>query len=43
MALDKTKVIYQIYPKSYRDTTGISEASLKNALSVRTRRGYGLA
>lgn len=22
MALDKTKVIYQIYPKSYRDTTG---------------------
>ena len=22
MALDKTKVIYQIYPKSYKDTTG---------------------
>lgn len=22
MALGKTKVIYQIYPKSYRDTTG---------------------
>ena len=22
MALDKTKVVYQIYPKSYKDTTG---------------------
>ena len=22
MALDKRKVVYQIYPKSYKDTTG---------------------
>ena len=36
MALDKTKVVYQIYPKSYKDTTGngieISEESLKRFL-----------
>ena len=47
MALDKTKVIYQIYPKSYKDTTGNGigdfRGIIKNALSVRTRRGYGLA
>ena len=46
MALDKTKVVYQIYPKSYKDTTGNGIGDFrgiieKNALSFRTRRGYG--
>ena len=48
MALDKTKVVYQIYPKSYKDTTGNGIGDFrgiieKNSLSSRVGRGYGFA
>lgn len=47
MTLDKGKVVYQIYPKSYKDTTengiGISVGLSEKFLSSQTRCGYGLA
>lgn len=47
MTLDKGKVVYQIYPKSYKDTTenGIGDfrGIIEKFLFSQTRCGYGLA
>lgn len=32
MTIDKKKVVYQIYPKSYKDTTGNGVGDLRGSL-----------
>ena len=41
MALDKTKVVYQIYPKSYKDTTGNGIGDFR-AFGILSNRGGNL-